>query len=904
MNLDLDRIFAGGQVPGWLRAFAADPDQALHDLLLGRAELGHLTVAEPVELLLGWLRALDEGSGFPDHLDQALAAWIATYWGRSGLPEGADSASITTNAWLRVTELLVAASSLTRSGQALTRHMLADRRYLDSLAEGRSCDPQANAWLALATHQQDRSLLDRWWQLCELPPDQPWYRGHCGLAGLQALPPASAARAGGFPKELAEGLNRFGLALWRLQDEGWLDPQVAAEEFQDNLRLKLAAYPFPDRWLSFWRHVLRRDQRRGDIGGWVRGPLPQVTIEQRQNKAPRQIWATHNPAWAERNTAIAKRLRNGVAGSVEEAELLLAEQRGYFDRSGNSSDLVRAATRFSSAVRRNRPALALAWARLAKEIEPWNGYAWTTEGEALCAGGDLPGALAVYREAVGRFPDNAVARTGLAETLKAQGKLPEAEAEYRETQARFPDDAVARNGLAETLKAQNKFPEAEAEYRKTQARFPDNEYARTGLVEVLKVQDKLDEAAAEYRASKPQFPGSALPRDDLIADPKVENRGDHVAETDHSESPLSPPHHERAGVAPREASVESGLGRREIELIANDAFLVRRWARTARGYSPDLAPGYFRDRAAALLKQLLPAIDRDSIATGEAALLELDRGELEQARALLRRAVERFPGSARVRYALARAEREAPRGDPITPWRRLLRLDEHYAPIFFLGSGRTYLNRAANGDGRAEHEARDKLGRLALWVRQRTLIDADRAASDPQAEIPVPVSGSDTRGILPDGGPWRRKPSCSAWMLSKATMIWVIWVRSGSAPRPTAAGSTGWRKSSCCDMPGHERDRLAAADGAWCTGRIGDGHSAAYPWGWSGPPSIPQGLPNRGSLRREISCARNLCKVRRFLATLGMTAPGGRDDRGWFYHKILMKRITGKILFLLRREKW
>ena len=830
MNLDLDRIFAGGQVPGWLRAFAADPNQALHDLLLGRAELGHLTAAEPVELLLGWLRALDEGSGFPDYLDQALAAWIATYWGRSELPEGADSASITTNAWLRVTELLVAASSLTRSGQTLTRHMLADRRYLDSLAEGRSCDPQANAWLALATHQQDRSLLDRWWQLCELPPDQPWYRGHCGLAGLQALPPASAAWAGGFPKELAEGLNRFGLALWRLQDEGWLDPQVAAEEFQDSLRLKLAAYPFPDRWLSFWRHVLRRDQRRGDIGGWVRGPLPQVAIEQRQNKAPRQIWATHNPAWAEHNTAIAKRLRNGIAGSVEEAELLLAEQRGYFDRSGNSSDLVRAATRFSSAVRRNRPALALAWARLAKEIEPWNGYAWTTEGEALRAGGDLPGALAVYREAVGRFPDNAVAPNGLAETLKAQGKLPEAETEYRETQARFPDDAVAPNGLAETLKAQNKFPEAEAEYRKTQARFPDNEYARTGLVEVLKVQDKRDEAAAEYRASKPQFPGSSLPRDDLIADPKVEDRGDHVAETDHSESPLSPPHHERAGVAPREASVESGLGRREIELIANDAFLVRRWARTARGYSPDLAPGYFRDRAAALLKQLLPAIDRDSIAAGEAALLELDRGELEQARALLRRTVERFPGSARVRYALARAEREAPRGGPITPWRRLLRLDEHYAPIFFLGSGRTYLNRAANGDGRAEHEARDKLGRLAFWVRQRTLIDADRAASDPQAEIPVPVSGSDTRGILPDGGPWRRKPSCSAWMLSKATMIWVIWVRSGSAPRPTEAGSTGWRKSSCCDMPGHERDRLAAADGAWCTGCTGGVHGQDRRW--------------------------------------------------------------------------
>jgi len=109
-------------------------------------------------------------------------------------------------------------------------------------------------------------------------------------------------------------------------------------------------------------------------------------------------------------------------------------------------------------------------------------------------------------------------------------------------------------------------------------------------------------------------------------------------------------------------------------------------------------------------------------------------GSWSRALALLRRAVERFPGSARVRYALARAEREAPQGDPITSWRRLLRLDGHYEPIFFLGAGRTYLNRTINGDGKAEYQARDKLGRLAFWIRQRTLMDEDRVASDPQAD--------------------------------------------------------------------------------------------------------------------------------------------------------------------------
>ncbi|MCB2262200.1 MAG: tetratricopeptide repeat protein, partial [Candidatus Thiosymbion ectosymbiont of Robbea hypermnestra] len=483
MSLDLDRIFAGSHVPEWLRAFAADPDEALHDLLLGRAELGHLTVAEPVDLLLGWLHALGEPSGFADHLDRALAKWIETSWGRTELPDGGGSATLTTSAWFRVTGLLAATPVLKVAGRTLAEWVRADHRYLDSLAEGRSCDPQANAWLALATYQQDRSLLPLWWQLCELPPDQPWYRGHCGIAGLQALPPESAARAGGFPKELAEGLNRFGLALWRLQDEGWLDTRTATEEFQDSLRLKLATYPFPDRWLSFWRHALHRDHRRGDIGAWVRDLLPRAAAKPPSKHPQRQTWASYDPGWVERSGAIAERLRNNAEGAVEEAEQLLNEQHGYFDRSGDGNNLVRSATRFSAAIRKSRPALALAWARLAKDIEPWDGYAWTNEGAALTAQGDFEGAVAVYRETKARFPDNAHARTGLAETLKARHKLPEAEAEYRETKARFPDNAHARTGLAETLKARHKLPEAGAEYRETKARVPGGARARTGLAE-------------------------------------------------------------------------------------------------------------------------------------------------------------------------------------------------------------------------------------------------------------------------------------------------------------------------------------------------------------------------------------------------------------------------------------
>ena len=753
MNLDLDSIFTGGRVPDWLRGFDANPGTALHDLLLGRAELGHLSVANPVDLLLGWLHAFGDQGGFTDLLDQSLTAWITDNWGRVELANGSDSATLTSAAWTQATELLAAAPSLTQAGKTLTQYVLSDQRYLNSLTEGRSRDPQAGAWFALASHQHDRTQLQNWWRLCDLPPDEPWYRGHCGIAGLRALPPESKAFAGGFPKELAEGLNRLGLSLWRHQDEGWLDGDLAREEFQDSLRLTLGAYPFPDRWLSFWRHVLRRDHRRGDIRIWVRTLLPRVGDEIRDYHLHSQQWASYDPGWADRAKAIAEDLVFGTDDAVKEAEQLLSEQYRYFEHSGNCSNLVRSATYFSRSIRSRQPAQALTWARLAKEVEPWNGYAWTNEGESLRALGEQGSALEVYREAATRFPDDVVVRNGLAEVLKAQDRLPEAEAEYRETIERFPDNVFTRSGLAEVLKAQERLPEAEAEYRETIERFPDDMVARNGLAEVLKAQDRLPEAEAEYRETKSRFPGNLYVRTGLAAVLDAQGRH-HEAEEVRSEGAAIAP--DQTGPLPLVGAIDQGtsadqasgddtespapadlvpgssvepmekqthgpseLSRREVQIIAGNAFLVRGWARATRQYAPDMAEGLFRERADQLLTRLLPVSDNDSLAAGESALLELDRGELEQAQALLRRAVQRFPGSARVRYALARAEREATDGDPVTPWRRLLRLDDRYQPIFYLGSGRASLNRIANLGDRAKEDAQEKLGRLAFWIRER-----------------------------------------------------------------------------------------------------------------------------------------------------------------------------------------
>jgi hypothetical protein len=116
-------------------------------------------------------------------------------------------------------------------------------------------------------------------------------------------------------------------------------------------------------------------------------------------------------------------------------------------------------------------------------------------------------------------------------------------------------------------------------------------------------------------------------------------------------------------------------------------------------------------------------------------LLTLTEGDLEQGLQLLRAAARRFPGSARVSYALARAERLAvsartldlrdPEG-PVRPWRRLARLEAQLGPVALLGEVRTWLGQT---DGVArEAAARRSLGQLAFWIDEQLSPESKGAA--------------------------------------------------------------------------------------------------------------------------------------------------------------------------------
>jgi len=154
-------LFQGRRVPAWLLSFDQKPDVALEDLLTGGTDLEHLQPEEPTVVLLGWLRGFARSS-FPQMLDAALAGWVRRSWGDPALRSAGGSSALTAVAWVGAGTLIARARSFERSAQALRELFPEDRTFLRTIGEGPARDPEGSAWLALAEHQQDRSLLDQW----------------------------------------------------------------------------------------------------------------------------------------------------------------------------------------------------------------------------------------------------------------------------------------------------------------------------------------------------------------------------------------------------------------------------------------------------------------------------------------------------------------------------------------------------------------------------------------------------------------------------------------------------------------------------------------------------------------------------------------------------------------------
>jgi len=495
--LQLEAHFTGHGTPAWLRAFERDADGALETLLVGGADLEHLQVAEPVDVLLGWLRFLAESS-FAKELDGALAAWIRRFWGYPVLPGLGASATLTATAWLRAMELIGQAEDLKESAHQLRQYFPADRAFLRGMSEGASRDPEGRAWLALARHQRDQqgddSLLESWWALCTLPPDVPWFHGEYGIDGLRHLYPPEAK---GIPPQVAEGMFRLADGLAGRVADGWLNAGNARAEFLRVARSTSRAYPFPERWAAVWRSSERKC--RQELAKEWAGSLLPPTTSRRQYAYPPQWILQSDPTWPDRAGMIAGLIEIDVSSAVDQARRFIDEQTRYARATGDYYYVVRSLCQFADRTRRRLPQLAVEWAATARNFDPWNAYGWSTGATALLAAKQPAAALRLAMQAIHYFPQDPFVRTAAAQALIGLKRLEGAENLYRETVALFPTDPVALGGLADVLKRLGKLHEAENLYRETVALFPTDAVALGGLADVLKRLGKLHEAESLYR---------------------------------------------------------------------------------------------------------------------------------------------------------------------------------------------------------------------------------------------------------------------------------------------------------------------------------------------------------------------------------------------------------------------
>ena len=467
--IEFNAIFEGARVPAWLREFERAPVDAVEALLVGRADLGLLSAEEPSTLLLDWLAGIGDQDGFAREIDEALASWIRRSWGNPTLEKANQSASLTSVAWCRAADVIAMDERLDDSADCLRQMVINDRRFLNTLHEGRGRDPMARAWLAIARHQRDRNLVNQWWGLCSLPPDEPWYRGAYGIHGLRGLPPVDELKKGGFSEEVAEGLAMLARALLVRQDEGWLEDKVGQNEFLRTARMTMAAYPFPKEWQSFWRHAVDRNENQAPRD-WIK-KIARLTSGKRsvrgggskfsEHRNQTKQWTEPDLQWPGLAGRIASRLALADWSVLADAKELLHVQTKFAEKTGNTAFAVRTACNFAGKVRETRPGLALEWAELARRLEPWSAYGWTTSAGALLMLGKYSEAQTLALQSVDRFPESVYARCVLAEVLKAQQRFDEAESVYRATTVRFPESAYAWVGLGEALKAQQRFEEAE-----------------------------------------------------------------------------------------------------------------------------------------------------------------------------------------------------------------------------------------------------------------------------------------------------------------------------------------------------------------------------------------------------------------------------------------------------------
>ena len=459
----------------WFAAFRRDPNQAVADLISGRAGVGSDFRLDMPELLF---------QAFPPtlsderaQLDDALLCWLLrmresydAQVKRLGFPVYGK----------RISDVLIALQllDLPAARDRIREEVDAWLRWLEPLRFAPERDPALEC-LRLLTRGQPDGRHTALWLRCAADPRAEYLT--VALAGLQRLPNQGNAHIN--QVLMLQALLRHAVRSRRETD--------AARSFF-NQRFAAVRALFP-RGPQHWKQVLndaldgfldhRKDQAAHELADTLRehSPAPPHRSSQVRSPAPEGQW---------------ERLKAEVLDSADPPEALakrlfeiLEQNHRYAEATGMSHFFVRTLHNVGSPLLKLHPLGGADMKRFGFMIEralvwePANPFCWMLWADWFRSQGHRDGREYTLREMLRLFPNDAHARVELGRLLITHGEAYWEEAEHWLQQAmrRAPNSGHPRVVMARLLALRNRRAEADAILSEFLARYPDNETAQRSL---------------------------------------------------------------------------------------------------------------------------------------------------------------------------------------------------------------------------------------------------------------------------------------------------------------------------------------------------------------------------------------------------------------------------------------
>jgi tetratricopeptide (TPR) repeat protein len=205
---------------------------------------------------------------------------------------------------------------------------------------------------------------------------------------------------------------------------------------------------------------------------------------------------------------------------------------------------------------------AIALYRAALTRDPNDAVTRSNLGTALASKGQLDEAIIEYRRALDLAPNDADALYNLGNALMAQGNLAAAAGQFREALRIEPRFADAHLNMGNALAALGKTEEAADHYRRALAIDPDFAEAHTNLASTLRETGALAEALTHLRRAVQLLPESANAHNDLGVLLAQQNQIDDAINHFREAIRLDPKHAEAHGNLEMALQIQSSAARR------------------------------------------------------------------------------------------------------------------------------------------------------------------------------------------------------------------------------------------------------------------------------------------------------------------------------------------------------